>query len=131
MKLTATPIAYSSVVGAGVMLTNPDGVIVGQLAMLNVTGGRAEQEAMRDRIVAAINAGQAERQVRHFKNGRTYDVIAEKALFQISHSVEELGRANTRAIHDGEPVTVYRNEHGTFVRFPDEMVAPRFEEVQS
>jgi hypothetical protein len=132
MRITARGVPYSSIVGAGVLLADESGAVIGQLAMLNVAGGRDEAEALRDRAVAAINAGQAERQVRHFKNGRTYDVIAEKALFQISITqVRRHGGAPTRWVSDGDPVTVYRNEHGTFVRFPDEMVAPRFEEVQS
>ncbi|KQS75081.1 hypothetical protein ASG32_08260 [Methylobacterium sp. Leaf361] len=131
MRITAQAVAFSSVVGSSITLHNEAGAVVGMLGLMNATQARTPEEmtAFAERIAAAINAGQAERQVRHFKNGRTYDVIAEKALFQVSYKTEEMGRANTRAIHDGQPVTVYRNEHGTFVRFPDEMVPPRFKEI--
>lgn len=131
MKITAQGVAFSSVVGCSVMLLNEEGACVGMLGLMQVDGGRAEQEAMRDRVVAAINNGPTEGRVYHAGRGSTYDVLARKALFQVSYGLKELGRSNTRPIHDGEPVTVYRNEHGTFVRFPDEMVPPRFEDVQS
>ncbi|MFC7661666.1 hypothetical protein ACFQWF_00945, partial [Methylorubrum suomiense] len=61
-RVRANPTFYSSVVGAGIMLHDETGAVVGQVAILGVAGGRAEQEAMRDRLAAAINAGQAEGQ---------------------------------------------------------------------
>lgn len=131
-KVTAVPVAYSSVVGAGVMLCNPDGAVIVQLALLNCHGGRAEQEAIRDRIVAAINNGQAEGRVEH-KNGGTYDVLPE-ALFQVSKQggLGEPGPGKVRLVRDGDPVRIYRNTEGKlFVRFADEMVPPRFKEIQS
>ena len=129
MKITAQGVAFSSVVGCSVMLLNEEGACVGMLGLMQVDGGRAEQEAMRDRVVAAINNGPTEGMIYHAGRGSTYDVLARKALFQVSYGLKELGRSNTRSIRDGEPVTVYRNEHGTFVRFVDEVVAPRFQEV--
>lgn len=132
MKITAQAVAFSSVVGSSIMLLNEAGACVGMLGLMNATEARTPEEmtAFAERIAAAINAGQAERQVRHFKKPDVvYDVIADKALFQVS--TRNLIEAKSRTIADGDPVTVYRNEHGTFVRFPDEMVPPRFEEVQS
>lgn len=131
MKLTAQAVAFSSVVGSSIMLLNEAGACVGMLGLMNATEARTPEEmtAFAARIAAAINAGQAERQVYHPGQGSTYDVIADKALFQVS--TRNLIEAKSRTIADGDPVTVYRNEHGTFVRFPDEMLPPRFEEVQS
>ncbi len=136
MKLTASVIPFSSIVGTGVMLQDETGVVVGQLSLLNAAVGRTPEEmvAFATRIAEAINAGQPERQVTHTKRGSTYDVVASAALFQVSDMdlslTPNVGR-KSRRITDGDPVTVYRNEHGTFVRFPDEMVSPRFEEVPS
>lgn len=135
MKITARGVPYSSVVGAGVLLADETGAVVAQLAMLNVAGGREEAEAMRDRVVAAINAGGAGEQVRHFKTGATYDVVDAHALFQVSAPSmgdgKEPFKPRCRVVEDGAPVTVYRNPEGMhFVRFPDEMVSPRFEKVE-
>ena len=131
MKLTAQTVPFSSVVGSSIMLLNEAGACVGMLGLMNATEARTPEEmtAFAERIAAAINAGQAEGRVYHAGRGSTYDVLARKALFQVSYGLQELGRSNTRSIRDGEPVTVYRNEHGTFVRFVDEVVAPRFQEV--
>lgn len=123
MKITAQPIPYSSVVGAGVLLHDETGKVIGKIALLGVEGGREAQEALRDRLMKAISAGQPERQVTHTKRGSTYDIVADRALFQCSRPARRV------EIADGDPVTVYRNEHGTYVRFPEEMVSPRFEEV--
>ncbi|WP_273288204.1 hypothetical protein [Methylorubrum populi] len=129
--LRAEPIPYSSVVGAGVLLHDETGKVIGKIALLGVEGGREAQEALRDRLVKAISAGQPERQVTHTKRGSTYDVVASAALFQVSDRQDLHGIPKGRIVEDGDPVTVYCNEHGTFVRFPDEMVSPRFEEVTS
>ena len=81
----------------------------------------------RDRIVDAINFASGERRVHHTKRDTDYAVIAGKALFQASNFNPG---CDWRPIIDGDPVTVYRNAHGqTFVRFPDEMASPRFEEI--
>lgn len=133
MKLTAQAVAFSSVVGSSIMLLNEAGACVGMLGLMNATEARTPEEmtAFAERIAAAINAGQAERQVRHAKKGSVYDVAASAALFQVSMQTElgKPGPGKVRLVRDGDPVTVYRNEHGTFVRFPDEMVPPRFEEI--
>ena len=128
MKITAKVVPYSSVLGSSITLHDETGVVIGQLSLMNVAAGRAAYEAMAVRIAAAINAGQPERRVHHPGRGATYDVVADAALFQVSRGDMGLD-GPMRLITDGDPVTVYRNEHGTFVRFPDEMVSPHFEEV--
>lgn len=133
MKLRAEVIPYSSVVGGGVTLHDETGAVVGQLLLRGFTPNprgpmpvgdpyKEAYVACCERIAAAINAGQAERQVRHVKRDTIYDVLPE-ALFQVSEPTS----TKSRGISDGDPVTVYRNPDGKlFVRFPDEMVAPRF-----
>lgn len=142
MKIRAEVIPFSSVVGGGVILHDEAGRIMGQLMLMNIDASapvidaeliatyRDRYVALCERVAAAINAGQAESQVTHIKKGTTYDVVASKALFQVSNADGDLRIVDARAIQDGDEVTVYRNEHGTFVRFPDEMVLPRFEKVQ-
>lgn len=130
-RLAASVIPFSSVVGTGVLLQDETGAVTAQLSLLNASTGRTPEEmvAFADHIARAINAGQAERQVTHTKKGTTYDVIASRALFQVSDADDRLPMVEARPIQDGDEVVVYHNEHGTFVRFPDEMVSPRFEEV--
>jgi hypothetical protein len=133
-RITAKPTSYSSVVGAGILLEDANGKILGQLGVIGVGGGRADQEAMQARLVAAINAGQAESQVRHYKRAEPYDVVASEALFQVSEPdaslVTVMGADAARLVEDGAKVVVYRNPEGMyFVRVPDEVVEPRFTRV--
>lgn len=132
-RLTASVIPFSSIVGTGVLLQDETGAVVGQLSLLGAAWlDKTEQVPLCERIARAINAGQAERQVTHTKKGTTYDVVAGEALFQVSGSPVPGGLKPGRIVEDGDPVTVYRNREGIhFVRFPDEMVSPRFEEVSS
>lgn len=147
MTITAKIIPYSSVVGSGVTLHDETGAVLGQLALHGFPPPKPEitpenvrtqveaYKAMVDRIARALAIGlpATERQVFHPGRGSTYDVVADAALFQVS--APSMGDGKTpfkprcRVIEDGTPVTVYHNEHGTFVRFPDEMVSPRFEPV--
>lgn len=131
MALKAEVIPFSSIVGTGVMLIDENGAVTAQLALMNASTSRTPEEmlAFAETIARAINAGQPERQVTHTKKGSTYDVVAGRALFQVSDRQDLHGIPKGRIVEDGDPVTVYRNQHGTFVRFPDEMVSPRFEEV--
>ena len=137
--LKAEVIAYSSIVGGGVMLMNEKNQMVGHLALLHYDGpinpitpenvATAKKVYMEtcETVAAAINAGQPERQLKHYKKDTVYDVVAEKALFQVSSP-----NSTTRVVQDGEEVVVYRNPDGMhFVRFPDEVVEPRFTEVKS
>lgn len=144
VKIKAEVIPFSSIVGGGVMLLDETGRCIGQLMLMNVRVPGQQQvqdevtvEAgafrktyteLAEHVRAALNAYQVERQVTHTKRGTTYDVVAERALFQVSAPPGLDGPA--RMIHDGDPVIIYRNPEGMhFVRFPDEMVSPRFEKV--
>lgn len=132
-RLAASVIPFSSIVGTGVLLQDETGAVTAQLSLLNASTARTPEEmlAFAERMAAAINAGQPERQVFHPGRGSTYDVIASRALFQVSNPDDRLTMVDARPVQDDDEVVVYRNEHGTFVRFPDEMVSPRFEDVPS
>lgn len=144
MTITTKIIPYSSIVGSGVTLHDETGAVIGQLALHgfpppnpvitpeNAKAARAAYMAMVERIHRALTIGlpATERQVFHPGRGSTYDVVASAASFQVSQPAWGLS-GKQRIVADGDPVTVYHNEHGTFVRFPDEMVSPRFEKVQS
>jgi hypothetical protein len=143
-KITAQTLAYSSVVGGGVLLFDDTGQVIGQLMLRGLKPSdanrpntaeqwekdKAEYVAFCDRIATAINAGQPEHQVRHYKRAEPYDVVASEALFQVSDEDEGLPVACGRIVTDGAKVVVYRNPQGMhFVRFPDEMIEPRFKVV--
>jgi len=136
-KVNAKVIPYSSVVGTGLTLHNEKGEVLGQFSFLNNAPGAGPTDMVEfcEAMARAINAGQPERQITHTKKGSTYDVVASRALFQVSNPSEGLfnasGPPKARVVYDGDEVTVYRNEHGTFVRCPDEVVSPRFEDVPS
>lgn len=70
------------------------------------------------------------KRVKHIKRGSTYRVLGE-AKFQVStgQCFDHMGQY--RAVHDKEPVTVYRSEDDgqLYARFPDEMGDGRFEEL--
>lgn len=143
-KITAQVVPYSSIVGGGVMLLNEQGRCIGQLGLMNfsqkVPDGtiplktyKDEYVEMCERIAAAINTGGTPvSQLKHYKSDTVYDVVAEEALFQVSEphpSASALFGTNTKArlVVDQDPVLVYRNPDGKhFVRFPDEVVEPRF-----
>lgn len=133
MKITAIATPFSSVVGTGLVIKDETGAVIAYLPIRGfdlerkLDGREYAIEATKlvERVAAAINAGQFERQISHTKRGTTYDVVASAALFQVSDTT-----TGVREVVDGDPVTVYRNDHGTFVRFPDEVVSPRFEPVK-
>lgn len=52
---------YSSIVGTGVMLHNAGGAVIGQLTLLNVSGGRDEAVAMATQVEELLRYGLAKR----------------------------------------------------------------------
>ncbi|BAQ50343.1 hypothetical protein [Methylobacterium aquaticum] len=143
-KITAKVIPFSSVTGSGITLHDETGAVIGMMPLrgfgadlpAGLEAFKVGCVAVCERIAAAINAGQPERQVRHLKRDQVYDVVAGEALFQTSvqSALGKAGPGKMRLLRDGDPLTVYRNnELGmTFVRVPEEVEDDtRFEQLEA
>lgn len=64
VEFTARAVPYSSVVGSSIMLQDPTGKVIGQLALLSFGGLRTEAEYWAMRLTRALNNGaKAERAI--------------------------------------------------------------------
>lgn len=69
--------------------------------------------------------------LKHKKRGSTYEVLGV-AHFQVSTANEADHMGAYHRLHDGEPITVYRDEATgkLYARLPYEMIDGRFEVLQ-